>query len=375
MNRGLEVSIATTDADLDQRLEVTLDTSLVYKGVPTIFFAKQWSNAFYYSRPFSRWINSQVRNYDLVHIHAVFSHASIAAARASRSQNVPYVIRPLGTLDPWSMKQKPFRKKLFWKCGVKSLVRNASAIHYTSENECLSVEQSLKLGKGAVIPLGVEIEADFLHDSPNAFRRTAASLGDAPYIILLSRLHPKKGVDILLRAFLDLTREPQFAKWKLVVAGEGDEDYLKQLKQLISERDGQDRVIFPGWLQGQMKFSALQGAAALVLPSHHENFGVCVAEAMACGIPVVISENVNLAPAVQAAKAGWVTTMEPSSLRAALADALSHEEDRKRRGEAARILATKYTWTEVAGELESLYKRVLEVGVTVSRRYAEACSA
>lgn len=375
INRGLDASIATTDADLNQRLKVTLDTSFIYKDVPTIFFAKQWSNAFYYSRPFSHWINSQVSNYELVHIHAVFSHASIAAARASRRHGVPYVIRPLGTLDPWSMRQKPFRKKLFWNCGVRSLVKGAAAIHYTSENERLSVEQSLGLKNGTVIPLGVELEADSLHDSPSAFRASLPSLGTAPYLILLSRLHPKKGIDILLEAFLKLTREPEFAKWKLVVAGEGEDDYMNHLNSLINAQGGRDGVLFPGWLNGEIKFSALRGAAVLVLPSHHENFGVCVAEAMARGVPVVISENVNLAPAVQAAKAGWVTTMDPTSLREALADALAHEDERKRRGEAARILATKYSWTEVASELESLYHRVLDVDLTVQRPYAEAVSA
>src|SRR4051794_2864178 len=100
--QGTDVLIATTDADGPSRLAVELGRTIDFQGVPTIFFARQWSERFSYSRPLARWLDRQVANFDAVHIHAVFSHACIAAARACRRHLVPYIVRPLGSLDPWS---------------------------------------------------------------------------------------------------------------------------------------------------------------------------------------------------------------------------------------------------------------------------------
>jgi glycosyltransferase involved in cell wall biosynthesis len=354
----LNVLVATTNADLNERLDVNLNVVLEHNGVSTIFFQKQWSNSFYFSHPFSRWIRSQVQRYDVVHIHAVFSHTSISAARACLEQRIPYVIRPLGTLDPWSMSQKPFRKKLFWSLGVKSLVGNATAVHYTSENERQSVETSLKLNHGVVIPLGVD------HEQPEnlggeIFRNRFALLQNSPYIISLSRLHPKKGADLLLRVFLNLTHQERFSCWKLVLAGEGEKTYVEGLKKIVAEQRSEDRVLFPGWLEGGMKLAALQGASLLALPSKHENFGLCVAESMACGIPVLISEHVDLSGEVEAAQAGWVTTLDDAVFQCKLAAALTDEEERKRRGLAAKVVARKFSWCIVAADLEALYRNIM----------------
>ena len=151
----------------------------MYKGAPLILFPKQLGSSYKYSRPFSHWLNQHVADFDLVHIHAVFNHACLAAARACRNAGVPYVVRPLGTLDPWGMKQKSLRKKIFWHSGVKSLLTGAAAIHYTSNLEQRGVEQSLGLNHGVVIPLGVDLPA--MTEAANG----SAHFGGRPYVIAI----------------------------------------------------------------------------------------------------------------------------------------------------------------------------------------------
>jgi glycosyltransferase involved in cell wall biosynthesis len=360
--RGLDVLVASTDADIEKELEVESGQPSIYKGVPTIFFKHQWSEAFKYSNPMARWLDENVETYDVVHIHGVFSHPCIVAARACRREGVPYIVRPLGMLDPWSMGQKPFRKKLFWQLAVKKMLRGAAAIHYTAQPEMEAAQNSLKLERGVVIPLGVELEPMPDSNALHTFRQQHPSLKSNPYVLLLSRLHPKKGVDLLLKAFLDLTREKQFGEWKLVLAGEGPESYVETLKRTVQQDGGHDRVLFPGWLEGIKKSSALQDASLLALPSHHENFGLCVMEALAHGVPVLISSYVNLAPEIKEAGVGWIVPLESVALQEQLADALSHDEERARRGRAGQDFARRFTWREIAPDLERLYLSLIERG-------------
>ena len=125
---GVAVQIATTDADGPTRLRVPHGTSVEWAGVPTVFFPRQWSESFKYSRPLAGWLTDHVAGFDVVHIHAVFSHACLAAASACRRRRVPYIVRPLGTLDPWSLQQKTVKKQVLWHFGVRSML-NRSGRH------------------------------------------------------------------------------------------------------------------------------------------------------------------------------------------------------------------------------------------------------
>lgn len=132
-----------------------------------------------------------------------------------------------------------------------------------------------------------------------------------------------------------------------------------------------DHVLFPGWLDGDNKAAALRHASLLALPSYHENFGLCVLEALACGVPVLVSPQVNLALEVKAAGAGWVAAIDKSSLEVSLADALTSEEERLRRGESGRLLAKRYSWPVVAGMLSDAYRQVLTSHAEVQHSLAQ----
>ena len=343
MQQGINVQLLTTTDGLP---ETPQGIVVEHKEVPSIFFSPQWGKSFKYSRPLASWLSSNIRDYDLAHVHAVFNHSSVVAAHACREARVPYVIRPLGTLDPWSMTQKSLRKRVFWQLSGKRMLRGAAAVHYTTEAEKLSTERQLGLNHGKVIPLGIE---------PNGSVHSV-NLTD-PYLLVLSRLHPKKALDVLIDAFLSLVQTQQLARWRLVIAGDGPADYVSKLKARVGCQ--QDRVLFTGWLEGEKKNAMLAGASLLVLPSHQENFGLSVMEAMAHAVPVLVSPDVNLAVEIASANAGWISAIDKEALAAKLIEALADKEELARRGRAGKQLSQKYSWENAASNLAALYRDVL----------------
>ena len=354
---GCETVVCTTDADGASRLNVPLGRIQTYDSTPTIFFKRQFSEGLKYSRPLARWLRKNVSGFDIVHIHAVFSHACVTAARECREQNVPYIVRPLGTLDPWGLSQKKLRKKLFMLFGAESMLCNASAIHYTAEGERLAVEQRRKYAIGKVIPLGLDLET---YNQAGSNQETNIGQREkAPYILFLSRLHPKKGLELLLDAFLPLSRESGFERWNLVVAGEGEQTYVDKLKERARQLGGIEKIIFTGWLSGEAKTRTLRDCQLLALTSHQENFGICVVEALACGIPVLVSTQIDLAQEIGAAEAGWVVPLTTSDVRDAMKSAMLDAESRVRKGQAGIRFAQQFAAPAVASQLISLYRSLI----------------
>jgi glycosyltransferase involved in cell wall biosynthesis len=364
VRQDADVLIATTDADGPGHLAVELDRPIAFQDTPTIFFKRQWSQRFAYSRPLARWLDRQVTSFDAVHIHAVFSHACIAAARACHRHRVPYIVRPLGSLDPWSMRQKPLRKKVMWHAAVNRLLRSAAALHYTATEERQLAESSLGLDNGVVIPLGIEMDNLQEQGSNGSFHQHHSMLDDHPYILTLSRLHPKKNIELLLDVFLSLAGQREYDDWRLVIAGDGEARYVDSLKLLVRQKGGDGKVLFTGWLGGAEKTSALRNATLLVLPSHQENFGIAAVEALSCGVPVVVSEHVNLAPEIKNHDAGWVTALDAKQLADTLVEALGDEVECSRRGQAGRaFVLQQFSWTDVAVQLLELYSSIARAKV------------
>ena len=346
---GCGAKICTTSADGQSTLPVPLAEWIEYEGVETIFFPAT-AKEFKYSREMASWLDVHAGEFDVAHIHAVFNHSSIAAARACRRHGVPYIVRPLGTLDPWSMGQKALKKRLFWSAFGKHVLQNAAAVHYTSEGEKHAVETTLNVNHGVVVPLGVELPPKTHHSSPITHHVKE------PYVLFLSRLHPKKGLEVLIEAFGSVVAEAQFRNWKLLIAGDGEAQYVCSLKTLVNQHQLERSVEFLGWLDDEEKFSRLNRASLFVLPSYQENFGVSVVEAMATGVPVLVSPHVNLAGDVETAGAGWVVPTNVSSLREGLMRALSSETELKHHGRAARVLAANFSWLNTSRHLVDLYQ-------------------
>ncbi len=341
--QGLQVTLISTDAGI--RVPD-------FKGVSAMLFPSQLGESFKYSRPLSSWLRANIREFDLAHIHAVFNHSSVTAAHACRKAGVPYLIRPLGTLEPWSMGQKPVRKRLFWQVAGKAMLRRAAAVHYTTEAEKLSTQRLLGLNHGKVIGLGIA-NGSATSGAKEKLASHFPELAQLRYVLVLSRLHPKKGLDVLLDAFSMLVQQQKFEDWRLVIAGDGPADYVATLKQKSCKG-----VLFTSWLDGEKKDAILSNASLLVLPSHQENFGLCVMEALSHSVPVLVSPHVNLAEEIILANAGWISTVHKEALSTRLAEALADQDELSRRGRAGKELSRKYSWENAAKSLLDLYLEI-----------------
>jgi glycosyltransferase involved in cell wall biosynthesis len=361
--RGVATLVATTDADGSSPLPVPRGRPVLHRGARVVFFPRQWSEALKYSGPLAAWLDAHVSEFDVVHVHGVFSHACLAGGRACRRHGVPYVVRPLGSLDPWSLRRRRLGKRLLWRVGAGRLLRRAAAVHYTTAEERRLAEARLGLTHGVVIPLGIDEEVLEADVPSGTFRGRHPELGTAPYVLSLSRLHPKKGLETLVEAFAAATAEGPLSRWRLVVAGDGEPAYVARLRRLAS-RWGAGRILMPGWLAGVDRVAAYRDAALFALPSWQENFALSVAEALALGVPVVVSDRVNLAPDVLDAGAGWAVPPDAVALGDALRRAMKDENGRGERGRAGQVLARqRFTWSTVADQLEGLYEATAR-GVT-----------
>lgn len=360
--RGVEASILSTDADGPGSLDVPLGQPTTWRDTPAIFFRRDVSVAFKYSRGLARWIRAHVDSFDLVHIHAVLSHAPLAAAAACRTTAVPYVVRPVGTLTTWSLAQKPWRKRVLLAAGGRRMLKGAAALHYTSAEERDETERQLAPPRGVVIPLGIEM--------PDVDPTVIAGRDEDLYMVCVSRLHPVKRLELLIDAFA--AQPPQTrGRWRLLIAGDGDPSYRRSLEARAAST-GINSIRFLGWVTGAEKQALLAGASLFALPSQHENFGVSVLEAMAAEVPVVISREVGLSGAVAAADAGWVIDAGPQSLTAALAAAMTDASARAVRANAARRLAEHYSWATVAERIEAMYLDIHSQHAARSRQPAAA---
>ncbi|ODS54461.1 MAG: hypothetical protein ABS36_11205 [Acidobacteria bacterium SCN 69-37] len=345
---GVDALIATTDADGPTRLRVETGQVRDWHGVPMIVLPLGGGERFKWSGALARWLDDHVRDFDTVDIHAVFSHSSLAAGRACRRVGVPYVIRPHGALDPWSLSQRTWRKRLLFWSGVRRLLTGAACIQYTTPAEQTGAERMLPwLPAGRIVPLGID-DGAFIDSTPDPV---------APYVLTMSRLDAKKSLDRLIAAFHAATVGP-FAAWRLILAGDGAPDCVAALRAAAAAGPAHDRIDFVGWVEGATKRDLIAGASLLASPSAQENFGLSIAEAMAAGVPVLVTPTVNLADEIAAAGAGWVVAREIPALVEALRAICADGPERAARGRAARSLADRYRWPHATASLIALYDDV-----------------
>jgi glycosyltransferase involved in cell wall biosynthesis len=319
-----------------------------------VWFLPRWSptlkvlREFQVGEGFESWMKQHLASYDCVHVHAVFSFMSTVAMRCARRQGVPYIARPLGQLDVWSLKQKALKKKLYYFLIERGNLENASAIHCTSDTEAANVMALLPRARAVVVAHGVEPPIE-PKDARLLLRDANRLPSDEPVILFLSRWHEKKNIPTLLRALVRMMD----VRWSLVLAGTTDDrDYEQSIQKLIDELGLRSRIHCPGHVTGEAKAELLYGADVFVLPSLTENFGIAVAEALVCGLRVVVSPGVDIAPAVVALSGGEVCSAEESALSEALRRLLSTSWDRNRLALAAR---QQFSWGTAVMKLQSLY--------------------
>jgi glycosyltransferase involved in cell wall biosynthesis len=259
-------------------------------------------------------------------------------------------------LDPWSLSQKRWKKRMALALGYRAALNRAAFLHVLNADEQRLIAPLQLTTRSVVLPNGVFIEELEPLPSRGAFRTRHPSLGAAPFVLFLSRLHPKKGLDVLAEAFAEVARRRSDVH--LVVAGP-DDGAQGDFQRRVTAAGIGSRVQVVGPLYGRDKLAALVDAACFCLPSRQEGFSVAITEALACGVPVVISEACHF-PEVAAAGAGVVVALEPSRIAEALELTLAHPAQAARMGAAGSALVrANYTWDAIAAKTLSAYQAPL----------------
>lgn len=255
------------------------------------------------------WLLSNGNHYDAIIINGLWMYHGFGAWRALRKMKVPYFVFTHGMLDPWFKRTYPLKhlkKWLYWPWAEYRVLRDARQVLFTCEQERLLARESFWLYKvnEAVVNYGAgspptqnpeELKSKFLAAHPELVGKRL--------VLFLSRIHVKKGCDLLLKAFAKTaSSDPQL---HLVIAGPCASDYLSELQSLAKDLGIADRVSWPGMVKGDIKWGAFAAAEVFALPSHQENFGIAVAESLACGLPVLISDQVNIWREIVTDQAGF----------------------------------------------------------------------
>lgn len=355
---GVEVHVATIDETLPNSQSsdgLASDTD----GFHRITFGLSF-RPYRVSLSLGRWLARHAGDYDLIHIHGVFTYSSWAACRAAAKAGVPFVVRPLGILNRWGMEnRRPRLKRWFFRLVEKPFFDRAAAMHFTSRDEAEDVARLGIRSKTVIIPLGIDL-ADFEHlPSPSLFLKRFPEAEGGPRVFFISRVDRKKGIEMLIPAFREISEQVRDAK--LVIVGDGPPELVEELRRLAVEQGVSEAVIWTGFLGGEMKLSALASAQVFCLPSHSENFGMALLEAMAAGLPCVATDQVALA--VSAAREGSVSLIPcaAEAIAPAILKVLINQEEGAKLGQAARTYAWSHHGMAATGtRLREFYQTLVQ---------------
>ena len=360
--QGLEIVVATTDDDGEGRYPagthpVPAAGHVRYEVHPRTF-------RFYsFSISLGSWLRKHVSSFDLVHVHGLFSHAPSAASFWAARQGVPYLVRPLGVLGQWGLEnRRRWLKRLSLSLVEAPLLARCFAIHCTSEAEAREVQLAGIAKRSIVVPNPVAIDLQELEGVRGNMRRSFPSLASRKWLLFLGRIDPKKGLEVTLAG---LAQIPAPMRPLLLLAGAGEAKYEEELRRLQGELGLQEDVLWLGFLDGTQKLEALASSDAFLLSSYSENFGIAAAEAMASGVPVVVSDRVGLAPAVREHRAGLVIPPEPSAVAGAISRILT-DQTVDWGGNGKRCAANRWSLSAVAVKLIEVYEQALESDPTAS---------
>ncbi len=295
---------------------------------------------------------------DIVHLHAIWEYPVLAAAKIARKLGKPYILRPCGMLDKWSLSQSAWKKNIYLRLFMNSILDNAAAIHFTLEGEKNNSWYGSNANRNFVLPIGLPASAYQNLPACHVFFKRFPELQGLRIILFLGRLHSKKQPDVIIRAFQKVyAGNPDI---HLVLAGPGEKDYVTTLKRLAKELKVEKNITFTDILVGNAVQEAYRAAELFVLPSLQENFGIAVAEAMAAGCPVVVSNKIDLALEISNAKAGLVCLPDVESTAQAMEQILKDKALRNSMGgNGRRLVLNEFTWDKIANELLLVKENIL----------------
>jgi len=345
VRRGADVHVFATNVDGEGTSDVPLGRPVERDGVQVWYFAPGMPRRLYRSPEMGGALAARCGEFDVVHTHSMFLWPTLAAVRAARAARVPYVVAPRGMMVRELVERRSGMLKRLWiRLFDRPALQGAAAIHVTSVTEREELGRfDIETVTPTVIPNGVE---------PLGGGRRRPTDGQ-PRILFLGRINWKKGLDRLIPAMRHVPDA------RLIVAGNDEEGYTPQLKQLAEEAAVSERVEFIGPVLEEAKWELIREATLLALSSYSENFGIVVLEAMAVGCPVVVTPQVGLSDTVESSGAGIVVDGDPDRLGPAIAGLLGDPGRLQQMGDRGRrTFEERFTWDRVAEEMVALYERI-----------------
>ena len=330
-------------------------------GVPVTLIGPAWGAPSWHPH-IRKVLTRLIADADVVHIHALFEEIQHQAAKISCKLGKPYIMRPCGALDPWSLSRGRLKKRLYLALRLRRDLNRATAIHYTTDAERRAAEPLGLTAPTIVEPNGIDLSEFDPLPSKGLFRAKHAEIGGRRIVLFLGRIDPKKGLDLLIPAFA----KANIADTILILAGPDSFGYEQQMRELAQREGIADRVLFPGMLNGVERIEALVDADLFVMPSYVENFGISVIEALAAGVPAVISENVNVADRLPA-DAVRVVPVKMNAIATAIREQLS-QPARSNAGVGIVFAHSTFAWPRIARAWIDHYHRLLAIDTSDSSR-------
>jgi len=351
---GAEVHVAATDDDDRGRQSVPLGKPIPADGATYWFFART-TQAYESSLGLTTWLTRHAADFDVVHIHSVFTYPATAAAKIAHFRRVPYVVRPLGVLNRWGLASgRAWAKRLSLRLIEGGILRRAAAVQFSSATEQAESQQACPLERAVVIPNPVELDPPARR---GLFRARYPFLESRRIVLFVGRLAPVKGIERLLEAFAIVRQDHPRAA--LVIAGAGDEPYVHTLRSRAEALGILDRILWPGFLDKAAKAAALADADVFVAPSQSESFGLAAVEALAAGAPTVLSDGIGIADEASAANAALVAGSNAQAMAGAIASILADQELASRLADRGRsFVEARFRPDVVAGQLMRLYTEI-----------------
>lgn len=336
---GQDITVFTTESDNPYSIDY------IYPNLRFIFVS---------ANEFKQQLNDLIRNekFDILHGHSLWSMHVHYLSVIAQKNNIPYVITPRGTLEPWALNAKKWKKRIAMLLYQRKDLKKAACIHATAVMEAANIRSLGFKNPIAFIPNGVDI--------PDSYFTRSTKKEDKRTILFLSRIHPKKGIEFLISAWekIDITIRKD---WQIKIVGAGDENYISSLKKLISLSALENEIQLIGPLYGTDKSEVLSNAELFVLPTYSENFGVVVAEALLYGVPVITTVGTPWEE-LNTHNAGWWIEIGVEPLVKALLHSMQlSETERRAMGEnGKKLVVSNYSIQSVASKMVDLYKWMLD---------------
>jgi glycosyltransferase involved in cell wall biosynthesis len=343
---GVEISVITLLKE-GERASPELGPDIKLLSAPVTF--RFWN----FSASFGSIVDAEVRTCDVVHVHGLWHYPHWRSSRAARRFGKPCVVSPHGMLSPRALGHRAYRKRLYWRLFEHHRISGAASVHALTQAEREQYRRVVKSGRCFIVPAGIRLDGDAASERPKSRKNGAAKT-----ILFLGRIHPIKGLDLLLPAFARcLKTQPS---WELILAGADEGGYAGKISTLVRKLKLEENVKMPGLVGGPQRARLLREADVFVLPSYSEGFSVAVLEAMAEALPVLMTNQCGFPQAARAGAARIVPATE-EGLTEGLQQLMGMSDgERYRMGLKGReLVGREYAWPMVARKMIGAYEKIV----------------